>query len=235
MTGTGRLAVIAGSALRDSEFARGGRRVMHGGVAMLEVGETLVLQRHGLDAWSPPHRIDHRAHVAGLLGAGVDRVLALSSVGSLRKDWPVGTCVLADDCYAPNETPSYHDDPRSHAVPGFDPAWRTAVLDTWRATTATPLVDGGVYAQTRGPRFETRAEVRALTAVADVVGMTVASECILTSEIGLPYAAVCVVDNLANGLGEQPLTLDEFRAGVAANRDRLVDDLDAVLPRLAAS
>ena len=43
--------------------------------------------------------------------------------------------------------------------------------------------------------------------------MTVASECILTSEVGLPYAAVCVVDNLANGLGDTPLTLDEFQAG----------------------
>jgi 5'-methylthioadenosine phosphorylase len=91
-----------------------------------------------------------------------------------------------------------------------------------------------VYAQTRGPRFETPAEVRALTRVADLVGMTVASECILTSEVGLPYAAICVVDNLANGLGDAPLTLDEFRAGVAANRDRLVADLDALLPRLAA-
>jgi 5'-methylthioadenosine phosphorylase len=227
------LAVIAGSALRDTDFARAGRRVEHGGVAMLEVDGTLVLQRHGLDRWSAPHRIDHRAHVAALLGAGVDRVLALSSVGSLRTDWPVGTCVLADDCYAPNETPSYHDDPRSHAVPGFDPAWRRTVRECWTASVTTPLVDGAVYAQTRGPRFETPAEVRALTQVADLVGMTVASECILTSEVGLPYAAICVVDNLANGLGATPLTLDEFQAGVTANRARLVADLDAVVPALA--
>ena len=101
-------------------------------------------------------------------------------------------------------------------------------------TTATRLVDGGIYAQTRGPRFETRAEVRALTHVADLVGMTVAAECIVATEVKLPYAAVCVVDNLANGLGTAPLTIDEFNAGVAANRARLVADLDAVLPALAA-
>lgn len=226
--------MIAGSALRDTAFASGARRVEHGGVAMLEQDGVLIVQRHGLDTWSPPHRIDHRAHVAALLGAGVDRVLALSSVGSLRVDLPVGACVLVDDCYAPNETVPFHDDARSHAVPGFDPAWRATVLDTWSTATATPLVDGGVYAQTHGPRFETRAEVRALAQVADLVGMTVASECILTSEVGLPYAAVCVVDNLANGLGAAPLTMDEFRAGVAANCDRLIADLDAVVPALAA-
>jgi 5'-methylthioadenosine phosphorylase len=229
------LGVIAGSALRESEFATDARRVEHDGVAMLEREGVLILQRHGLDAWSPPHRIDHRAHVAALLAAGVDRVLAVSSVGSLRVDWPVGTCVLVDDCYAPTETTAFHDDARSHAVPRFDPAWREAVGATWSESTSTPLVDGGVYAQTRGPRFETRAEVRALARVADVVGMTVASECILTSEVGLPYAAVCVVDNLANGLGATPLTLDEFRAGVAANCARVIADLDAVVPALAAS
>ena len=65
--------------------------------------------------------------------------------------------------------------------------------------------------------------------------MTVAAECIVATEVRLPYAAVCVVDNLANGLGTAPLTIDEFNAGVAANRARLLADLDAVLPRLAAA
>ena len=106
--------------------------------------------------------------------------------------------------------------------------------DAWAAHAATPIVDGGVYTQTRGPRFETPAEVRALAQVGDLVGMTVAAECILTREVGLAYAAVCVVDNLANGLGDAPLTIEEFQAGVAANRTALLADLDAVLPALAA-
>lgn len=227
-----KLAVIAGSALRDSAFARGGRRVEHAGVPLLAVADTVVLQRHGLDTWSPPHRIDHRAHFRALLAAGVERVLAVSSVGSLRADWPVGTVVLADDFYAPAETICFHDDPRSHVVPTSDAVWRAAILAAWRSATTTPLINGGVYAQTRGPRFETPAEVRALAQVADVVGMTVAAEAILATEVGLPYAAVCVVDNLANGLGDRPLTMDEFEAGVAANRDRLEADLDAVISGL---
>lgn len=182
----GRLGIIAGSALRESAFAASGERVVHAGVALTEVDDTIVLQRHGRDEWSPPHRIDHRAHVAALLDAGVDRVLAVSSVGSLRLDWPVGTCAIVDDFYAPAETIAYYDDPRSHTVPVFDAVWRAQVIETWRARTTTPVHDVGVYAQTRGPRFETPAEVRALTGVADLVGMTVASECILATEVGLP-------------------------------------------------
>lgn len=230
----GRLGVIAGSALRDSSFASDGRRVVHVGVPMLDVDGTIVVQRHGLDEWSPPHRIDHRAHITALIEAGVDRVLAISSVGSLRVDWPVGTCAVVDDFYAPAETTSFYDDPRSHIVPGFDRTWRARVISAWRHSTVTPVRDGGVYAQTSGPRFETPAEVRALAKVADLVGMTVASECILACEAGVPFAALCVVDNLANGLGDQRLTLDEFNLGVAANRTRLIADLGLLITVLAA-
>ena len=63
--------------------------------------------------------------------------------------------------------------------------------------------------------------------------MTIAAECILTKEVGLAYAAVCVVDNLANGLDAEPLTIEEFHAAVVANRTALLADLDTVLPVLA--
>ena len=59
----------------------------------------------------------------------------------------------------------------------------------------------GVYWQARGPRLETPAEIRLVAAHADVVGMTVATECVIAGELGLRYAELCVVDNLANGVG----------------------------------
>jgi len=100
-------------------------------------------------------------------------------------------------------------------VLGFDPDWRRQVVAAWSKASSTPVRVGGVYAQTRGPRFETPAEVRVLAEHADVVGMTVASECFLAAEAGLAYAAVCRVDNLANGLGSGSLSLavlDQARA-----------------------
>ena len=39
-----------------------------------------------------------------------------------------------------------------------------------------------------------------------------ASECIVAGELGLPYAAICVVDNLANGIGSRPLSVAELEA-----------------------
>jgi 5'-methylthioadenosine phosphorylase len=107
------------------------------------------------------------------------------------------------------------------------------VIDAWSAADVVSLIDGGVYWQTVGPRFETAAEIRVIASHADVVGMTLAAECVVAGELGLPYAAICVVDNLANGVGEEPLSPEEVAAGAAANRERLIAGLEAVLPDLA--
>ena len=67
---------------------------------------------------------------------------------------------------------------------------------------------------------------------ADLVGMTIASECVIAAELGLEYAAVCMVDNLANGLGDDQLSVAEIQADRLVNATRLRDGLAAVLPRL---
>jgi 5'-methylthioadenosine phosphorylase len=92
---------------------------------------------------------------------------------------------------------------------------------------------GGVYAQTIGPRFETPAEVRALAELADMVGMTLAAETVLAGEAALAYTAVCSVDNLANGISDKALTVDEYRRGRDETAQTLAADLEFVLPALA--
>jgi 5'-methylthioinosine phosphorylase len=76
--------------------------------------------------------------------------------------------------------------------------------------------------------------VRLIAAHADVVGMTVASESVIAGELGLQYAALCMVDNLANGLGPERLSVTEMEVDRAANTAALRDGLAAVLPRLGA-
>jgi purine nucleoside phosphorylase len=119
-------------------------------------------------------------------------------------------------------------------VPGFTPAWRGRVADEWRRVAGADLVEGGVYWQANGPRFETPAEIRFIAAFADVVGMTVGSECTAANELGLDYAAVCVVDNLANGLGDELLTPEQFAAGKRASQEHLLAVLPAVVDALLA-
>lgn len=233
-----RLALIGGHSILGAEGALGlTARVVetkHGAVELLE-GETFVLcQRHGLREYRTAPRVNHRANVAALAELGCDRVLALASVGGLRAEWGVGTFLCPDDFIALHLGISYTDGHGGERVPGFEPAWRARVLDAWQRA-GIEVADGGVYWQAIGPRFETPAEIRLIAPHADVIGMTVASECVLAGELGLSYAAVCIVDNLANGIGGTQLTVAEFEAGKAANRRRLLAAIEPVAAELAAA
>ena len=221
----GRLAVVLGS----SALGPGGANIAAAGA---EHGAAIV-QRHGNGEYVLPHEIDHIGNLRALVEQGCDRVLAIASVGSLDPELPVGSLLCPDDFVALHLGLSSFGDERAHRAPSFDPSWREEVLGAWNAG-PVEVRDGGVYWQAIGPRFETPAEIRLMAAHADVVGMTIASECIVAAELGLAYAAICVADNLANGIGPGPLEIIELEAARAANALQLHDGLAAVLPRLGA-
>lgn len=221
----GRLAVVLGS----SALGPGGETIA---AAAAEHGAAIV-QRHGDGDYRLPHEIDHVANLRALAEQGCDRVLAVGSVGSLSVELPVGSLICPDDFIALHLSLSAFADERAHRAPGFDPRWRRDVLAAWQSS-GGELRDGGVYWQAIGPRFETPAEIRLMAAHADVVGMTIASECIVAAELGLAYASICVVDNLANGIGTGPLEILELESARAVNALQLHDGLAAVLPQLGA-
>jgi 5'-methylthioadenosine phosphorylase len=223
----GRLAVILGS----NALGPGGAEIA---AAAAEHGAAIV-QRHGAAdlPYVLPHEIDHAANLRPLLEQGCDRVLAIGSVGSLSPELAVGSLLCPDDFIALHAGPTVFADARAHSAPSFDPRWRAEVLAAWGAGGQAPR-DGGVYWQARGPRFETPAEIRLIAPHADVVGMTIASECVIAGELGLEYAALCVVDNLANGIGDGELDVAGLEDDRLANAARLRDGLAAVLPQLGA-
>jgi 5'-methylthioadenosine phosphorylase len=216
----GRLGLIAGSSVRASDVPD---------------GDWIVINRHGPEGgYVLPHEIDHAATTRYLEELGCDRVLALSSVGGLIPELGPGAILVPDDFIALDaDTPSSLEGPGAHRVPGFDPGWRGEVLSALTAA-GIDAVDTGTYWQVRGPRLETPAEVRLISAYAEVVGMTVAAECVAAGEAGLRYAAICVVDNHANGVADTELTLLEIERNRDAHRGTVAAMLAAILPRLAA-
>lgn len=232
-----KLALIGGTSLLKSDLFRSAvpRTVTtsYGTVTLLEQQNLLFLQRHGLEHYTPPHKINHHANLQALSTAGARRILAIGSVGSLRPDLKPGTVLIPDDFYAPEATPTFFDDSRGHRVPQIDPTWRQTLLQTWRASSLPDCVEGGVYWQTKGPRFETPAEIRFHQAHAHVVGMTIASETILAGELNLPYAALCMIDNFANGIGVESLSYDSLKAQVAANASQLIQIIQTLTKALS--
>lgn len=205
--------------------------VLGSGAAGLEpAGSVARVSRHG-DPYVLPHLIDHEANLRQLAGAGCDRVVGICSVGGLRADLGPGTLVCPDDFIALDAAPlTAHEGLAAHVVPAFDVGLRAAAVAAL-AGAGIAARDGGVYWQATGPRLETPAEVRFAAAHADVIGMTAASECVVAVELRLRYAAVCVVDNHANGVAGRELTLAE----IAANRERNRALLARAVEALAAA
>jgi purine nucleoside phosphorylase len=196
-------------------------------------GEWTVLPRHGESGYALPHEIDHVGNMRRLVDAGCDRVLAIGSVGGLQPELGPGTFVCPDDFIALDAQPmTALDGVAAHTVPRFAADWRSEVVSAF-GDAGIRIRDGGVYWQATGPRLETAAEIRLIAQHAEVIGMTVATESVVAGELGLRYAAVCLVDNFANGVAQVELSMAELEATRAANVAALDAALAATLPRLA--
>jgi 5'-methylthioadenosine phosphorylase len=193
--------------------------------------EVVLLVRHGLDHDIPPHMLNHRANIEAMRSAKVDKLFLIASAGSLREDLMPPSIVLADDFASPFHVPTFFDDDIVHITPRLSDDMRK-VLTSTASTLGIDLVDGGTYVQTRGPRLETRAEVRSLQSWGDVVGMTIASEATLALERKMDVAAICSVDNMAHGLGKAPLEFETIMANATSNWANIERLLVAAVPKL---
>jgi 5'-methylthioadenosine phosphorylase len=199
------------------------------GEALIFVGEDFAfVPRHGKEggAYIMPHRINHAANLTALKEVGVDSVLGIYSTGSLLRSLVPGTIVVPDDFIALCDASTEVIGEERHMTPAVSDAMRTALIQAGR-NAEVEIRDGGVYWQNRGPRLETKAEIRMMAQFAQLVGMTMAGEAVTAMELGLPFVALCSVDNYANGLTAQPLSEAAIRDGAAKNARvmlRVVDE-----------
>lgn len=225
------LGIIGGTSLIFSELPSYRRETVAtpfgpAEVHILDEPRAALLMRHQYGL--PPHRINYTACLAALSIAGVDRVVSIGSSGSLQREIVPGSLLIPDDYVSLAAIPSIHDHRIDHVSPGVDRDLAVAL-----AGIVPGARTGGVYVQTRGPRIETKAEVRALARIADIVGMTVASEATLAHELGMRFAALCTVDNYAHGLADHPLTYEEILRVAHANRERTEKVMKKILETLA--
>jgi 5'-methylthioadenosine phosphorylase len=221
------LGIIGGTSVLFSRLPHLEKRYVatpFGSVELLS-GEIVMLMRH--QNGHPPHRINYRANLAALALAGADRVVAFGSSGSLKPEIAPGSLVIPTDYISVTDIPSIHD----HAIMHVSPKISSDMSDTL-ARIVPDARYGGVYIQTRGPRIETVSEVRALSTIADIVGMTLASEATLACELGMEFCALCTVDNYANGLGTQEVTYEHILTSSRLNRERTETIISGIIKNM---
>ncbi len=184
----------------------------YGPVSLKLNSKWAVISRSGFQGpYLMAHEYQTAANLTALKLLGLKEVLGLHSSGSLRPSLPPGMLVIPDDWI--NLYPRCHSTlsgQRRHITPAFSRRVRQNLADAaWKA--GARFENGGTYWQASGPRLETKAEIKLMSEFADLVGMGMADEASLAQELDLDYAALCSVDNYANGLSHPHLTDDLIR------------------------
>jgi 5'-deoxy-5'-methylthioadenosine phosphorylase len=201
--------------------------------------EVVFLARHGYGHTLAPHEINYRANMWALNAQEATRVISVCTVGGIATSLAAGMIVVPDQImdYTWGRPSTFFEGAQA-AVTHIDfthpycEETRAMALAAAREA-GVPVVDGGTYAATQGPRLETKAEIDRLERDgATMVGMTGMPETALARELGLSYAALAVVVNPAAGRGssarsvsleEIPRVIEVTMAGVRLIVEKVVE------------
>src|ERR1700742_2978442 len=164
----------------------------------LEGRKVAFLARHGRGHRLLPSELPFRANIYAMKKLGVERILSVSAVGSLKEEHKPTDFVIPDQfidrTYARTST-FFGEGIVAHV--GFgDPVCGplTAVLKKACEEVGVVGKRGGTYVCMEGPQFSTRAESNLYRSWgADVIGMTNLQEAKLAREAEISYATLAMV------------------------------------------
>jgi xanthosine phosphorylase len=181
-----------------------------------------------------------RTPVRALYAAGVEILVLTNAAGSLCPDLAPGRLMLISDhinMTGVNVLAGPNADELGPRFPSLRDAYDPALRAEMRAAAEDLGIElaEGVYLAVSGPSFETPAEIRAFrTLGADAVGMSTVHETIVARHCGMRVAGVSAISNLAEGLGERPLSHEQTLEDAARAAGDLAPLIVRFVERLGA-
>jgi 5'-methylthioadenosine phosphorylase len=191
----------------------------------LEGRRVAFLARHGREHRILPSELNFRANIYAMKKLGVERILSVSAVGSLKEEHKPTDFVIPDqfiDRTFARVGTFFGEGVVAHV--GFgDPVCATVAETFARACAEVGVVGkrGGTYVCMEGPQFSTRAESNLYRSWgADVIGMTNLQEAKLAREAEICYATVAMVtDYDCWREGHDDVTVEQVVAVLHQNAD----------------
>ncbi len=204
-----RIGIISGSGLYDIEgikdiekiqldtpFGRASSEFILGN---LEGKEVVFLPRHGRGHAILPSELNYRANIYGMKKLGVERIISVSAVGSLKEEIKPRDFVLADQFVdrtnQARKTTFFGQGIVAHI--GFaEPVCPVLAKTLYEAAKelGINIHSRGTYLNMEGPAFSTRAESFLYKSWGmDVIGMTNMPEARLSREAEICYVTLAMV------------------------------------------
>ena len=191
-------------------------RTSTGKVAAFFSGRTHYYEGRGVAA------VVHGVRTAA--AAGAKTLVLTNGCGGLDPTWSPGTPVLIRDHINLTGTSPLHG---AHFVDLTD-LYSPRLRDLCRAI--DPSLVEGVYAQFRGPMYETPAEIEMVRRIGGtLVGMSTALEAIVARSLGMEILGISLVTNLAAGMSGHPLNHEEVLEAGRQAATRMGDLLARVI------
>lgn len=205
----------------------------------LEGHKVAFLARHGRGHRILPSELNFRANIYGMKMLGVERILSVSAVGSLKEEHKPTDFVIPDqfiDRTFARVSTFFGDGIVAHVAFG-DPVCSTVASTFQKACAAVGVAGkrGGTYVCMEGPQFSTRAESNLYRSWGtDVIGMTNLQEAKLAREAEICYATLAMVtDYDCWHEGHDDVTVDQIIAVLhqnAENAGKVVKAAVAAMP-----
>jgi 5'-methylthioadenosine phosphorylase len=206
----------------------------------LEGRKVAFLARHGRGHRISPSELNFRANIYGMKMLGVERILSVSAVGSLKEEHKPTDFVIPDqfiDRTFARISTFFGDGIVAHVAFG-DPVCATVASTFQRACDAVGVVGklGGTYVCMEGPQFSTRAESNLYRNWgADVIGMTNLQEAKLAREAEICYATMAMVtDYDCWHQGHDDVTVEQIIAVLHQNADNAAKVVKAAVGAMPA-
>ena len=207
----------------------------------LEGRRVAFLARHGRGHRILPSELNFRANIYAMKMLGVERILSVSAVGSLKEEHKPTDFVIPDqfiDRTFARVSTFFGGGVVAHVAFG-DPVCKTVAETFKKACDAVGVVgkSGGTYVCMEGPQFSTRAESNLYRSWgADVIGMTNLQEAKLAREAEICYATMAMVTDYDCWYeGHDDVTVEQIVAVLHQNAENASKVVKAALAAMPAA
>lgn len=176
--------------------------------------EVVFLPRHGKGHRILPSELNYRANIYGMKKLGVDRIISVSAVGSLKEELKPLDMVIPDQFVdrtnQARKTTFFGEGIAVH-ISFADPVCPELCEILYKAgiKSGATIHKGGTYVNIEGPAFSTRAESFLYRKWGmDIIGMTNMSEAKLAREAEICFATLAMVTDYDCWHTSEDVTVD---------------------------
>ncbi len=208
-----------------------------------KIGEVdvIIIARHGREHTIPPSQVNFRANIHALKDAGCTHIIATTAVGSLKEGIGRGDLVIIDQFidFTRHRKVSFYEKFEPHkpihtpTAEPFSDYLRKKLIETVKELKLKHHEKGTVVT-IEGARFSTKAESKMFRIWgADIINMSIAPECALANEAGIPYAAIAMSTDYDSWKeDEEPVTWEAVLEIFKQNVEKVTGLLLKTIPKI---